>query len=40
MSLLDILAWIVLLVLVASGVAIFFIMGWLPVRRKTCAHIC
>ncbi len=30
MSLLDLFAWIVLLILVASAVAIFFIAGWLP----------
>lgn len=30
MSALDIFAWIVLLILVASGIAMFFIMGWLP----------
>ena len=30
MSTLDIFAWIVLLILVASGIAVFFIMGWLP----------
>jgi membrane-bound acyltransferase YfiQ involved in biofilm formation len=30
MSLLDIFAWIVLLILVASAVAIFFIAGYLP----------
>jgi len=30
MGTLDIFAWIVLLILVASGVAMFFIMGWLP----------
>jgi hypothetical protein len=30
MSVLDIFAWVVLLILVASGVAMFFIMGWLP----------
>jgi hypothetical protein len=30
MSTLDIFAWIVLLIFVASGVAIFFIAGWLP----------
>ena len=30
MSLIDIFAWIVLLILVASGIAIFFIAGSLP----------
>jgi uncharacterized BrkB/YihY/UPF0761 family membrane protein len=30
MSLLDIFAWIVLLILVASAIAIFFIAGYLP----------
>jgi membrane-bound acyltransferase YfiQ involved in biofilm formation len=30
MSLLDLFAWIVMLILVASAVAIFFIAGWLP----------
>jgi Protein of unknown function (DUF3302) len=30
MSLLDIFAWIVLLILVASTIAIFFIAGYLP----------
>lgn len=30
MSGLDIFAWIVLLILVASGIAMFFIMGFLP----------
>ena len=30
MSGLDIFAWIVLLILVASALAIFFIAGWLP----------
>jgi hypothetical protein len=30
MSVLDIFAWIVLLILVASGIALFFIAGWLP----------
>lgn len=30
MSTLDIFAWIVLLILVASAVAVFFIAGWLP----------
>ncbi|MBY0381102.1 MAG: DUF3302 domain-containing protein [Xanthobacteraceae bacterium] len=30
MSVLDIFAWIVLLILVASALAMFFIMGWLP----------
>jgi NADH:ubiquinone oxidoreductase subunit H len=30
MSVLDIFAWLVLLILVASVVAIFFVAGWLP----------
>jgi Protein of unknown function (DUF3302) len=30
MSLLDIFAWLVLLILVASAIAIFFIAGYLP----------
>jgi len=30
MSTLDIFAWIVLVILVASAFAIFFIAGWLP----------
>jgi uncharacterized protein with PQ loop repeat len=30
MSFLDIFAWIVLLILVASGLAMFFISGYLP----------
>jgi Protein of unknown function (DUF3302) len=30
MSVLDIFAWIVLLILVASAIAIFFIAGYLP----------
>jgi hypothetical protein len=30
MSFLDIFAWIVLLILVASGLAMFFIAGYLP----------
>lgn len=30
MSTLDIFAWIVLLILVTSGLTVFFIMGWLP----------
>ena len=30
MGTLDIFAWIVLLILVVSGLAVFFIAGWLP----------
>lgn len=30
MSTLDIFAWIVLIILVASAFAVFFIAGWLP----------
>ena len=30
MSFLDLFAWIVLLILVASAVTIFFVAGWLP----------
>jgi hypothetical protein len=30
MSFLDIFAWLVLLILLASTVAVFFIAGWLP----------
>lgn len=30
MSVLDIFAWLVLLILVASAVVIFFVAGWLP----------
>lgn len=30
MSALDIFAWIVLLILAASAIALFFIAGWLP----------
>lgn len=30
MTVLDIFAWVVLLILVASAIAIFFIIGWLP----------
>ena len=30
MSVLDIFAWIVLLILAASAIALFFIAGWLP----------
>jgi hypothetical protein len=39
MSGLDIFAWIVLLILVASALAIFFIAGWLPGHiAKTRGH--
>jgi hypothetical protein len=39
MSLIDIFAWIVLLILVASGIAIFFIAGSLPGHiAKSGAH--
>lgn len=43
MSFLDLFAWIVLLILVASAVAVFCIAGWLPghiakVRNHPQAH--
>ena len=39
MSGLDIFAWIVLIILVASALAVFFIAGWLPGHiAKTRGH--
>lgn len=39
MNILDIFAWIVLLILIVSGIAVFFVAGWLPGHiAKTRSH--